>query len=113
MLMNTKIERITSLLKSYFELIEDEALDVGLNNNKGIVEIILDNEYEESDYEETRHMMESSSISVTDLQGEEFVVDNDNEEVKRYLILPIIQKDMIYKKFIFQLKSKFLCEMMD
>jgi len=42
----------------------------------------LDNEYEESDYEETSHMKESSSISLGDLQGEEFVVDNDHEEVK-------------------------------
>ena len=44
---------------------------------------MLDNKYEESDYEETSHMMESSSISLCDLQGEEFVVDNDHEEVKR------------------------------
>jgi len=27
-------------------------------------------------------MMENSSISLGDLQGEEFVVDNDKEEVK-------------------------------
>ena len=27
--------------------------------------------------------------------------------------LPIIKKDMIYKKFIFQLKSKYVCEMME
>ena len=27
-------------------------------------------------------MMESSLISIGDLQGEEFVLDNDNEEVK-------------------------------
>ena len=42
----------------------------------------MDNEYEESDYEETSHMMESGSISLGDLQGEKFVVDNDNEEVR-------------------------------
>jgi len=47
-----------------------------------MVEIILDNEYEGSDYEEIRHMMESGSISLGDLQEEEFVADNDNEEVK-------------------------------
>ena len=97
----------------YVELSECEALDVALSNNKGIVEIILDNEYEESDYEETSHMMESSSISLGDLQGEEFVVDNDHEEVKGDWVLPIIQKDMIYKKSIFQLKSKYVCEMME
>ena len=42
----------------------------------------MDNEYEESDYEETSHIMESGSISLDDLQREEFVVENDNEEVK-------------------------------
>ena len=51
----------------YVELSEDEALDLALNTNKGIVEIMLDNEYEESDYEKTSHMMESSSISIGDL----------------------------------------------
>ena len=35
----------------YFELSEDEALDLSLKNNKGIVEIVLEDEYEESDYE--------------------------------------------------------------
>jgi len=45
-------------------------------------------------------MMESSSISLGDLQGEEFTVDKENEDVKRDWILPIIQKDMIYKKSI-------------
>ena len=57
--------------------------------------------------------MESSSISLDDLQGEEFVVDNENEEVKGDWVLPIIQKDMMYKKFIFQLLSKYVCEMME
>ena len=66
----------------YVEFSEDEALDLAVNNNKGIVEILMDNEYEESDYEETSHMMTSSSISLGDLQGEKFVVDNDHEELK-------------------------------
>jgi len=79
----------------YVELSEDEALDLALNNNKGILEIILDNEYKESDYKETSHMIESSSISLSDLQGEEFVVDNDNKDVKG-------------DKCIFQLKSKYV-----
>ena len=92
------------------ELSEDEALDLALSSNKGIVEIILDNEYEESDYEETSHMMESSSISLGDLQGQEFVVDNNHEEIKGDWVLPIIQKDMIYEKSIFQLKGKYVCE---
>ena len=89
----------------YVELSEDKAVDLALSTNKGIVEIILDNEYEESDYEETSHMMESNSVSLGDLQGEEFVVDNDHEEVKGDWVLPIIQKDMVYKKSIFQLKA--------
>ena len=37
-----------------------------------------------------------------DLQGEEFTVDNENKDVKGDWVLPIIQKDMIYKKSIFQ-----------
>ena len=61
----------------YVELSEDEALDLTLNDNKEIIEIILNNEYEE-----TSSMMESSSVSLDDLQGEEFAVDNDHEEVK-------------------------------
>ena len=48
----------------YVDISEEEALDLALGKNKGIVEIILDNEYEESNYEETSHMMESSSDSL-------------------------------------------------
>ena len=80
----------------YVELNEDEALDLALSNNKGIVEIILDNEYEESDYEEISYMMKSSSVSFGDLQGEKFAIDNDHEEVTGDWVLPIIQKDIIY-----------------
>jgi len=58
-------------------------------------------------------MMESSAISLGELQGEEFTVDNEHEDVKGYWVLPIIEKDMIYKKSIFQLKSKYICEMME
>ena len=58
---NKLIETLGSL--DYVELSEDETLDLTLGNNKGIVEIIEDNEYEESDYEETSHMLESSSVS--------------------------------------------------
>ena len=46
-------------------------------------------------------MMESSAISLGELQGEEFTVDNESEDVKGDCVLPIIQKDMMYKKFIF------------
>ena len=73
----------------------------------------MNNEYKESDHEETNDMMESGSISLSDLQGEEFVVDNGNEEVKGDWVFPIIQKDMIYEKFIFQLKRKYVCEMVE
>ena len=51
-----------------FELSEKEVLDLALKNKKGIVEIILEDEYEESDYEEGNHMTESSSISLRDLK---------------------------------------------
>jgi len=57
----------------YVELSEDEALDLALGNNKGIVEIIENNEYKERDIEETSHMMKSSSVSLCDLQGEELL----------------------------------------
>ena len=50
---NKLIETLGSL--DYVELSEDETLDLALNNNKGIVEIISDNEYKESDYEQTRY----------------------------------------------------------
>ena len=43
---------------------------------------MLEDEYKKSDYEETSHIMKSSSISLGNLQGEEFVIDNQNEEVK-------------------------------
>ena len=108
---NKPIEILGSL--DYVELSEDETLDLAQVNNKGIVEIIKDNEYEESNYEETSHMIESSSVSLGDLQGEEFVVDNDHEEVKGDWVLPKIQKDMIYRKSIFQLKTKYVCEMIE
>ena len=36
----------------YFELTEDEALDLALKNNKGIVAIVLEDKYEESNYEQ-------------------------------------------------------------
>ena len=57
-------------------------------------------------------MKENNSISLGDFQREEFVADDENEEVKGDWILPIIRKDMIYKKCIFQLKRK-LCKMME
>jgi len=57
--------------------------------------------------------MESSVISLGELQGEEFTVDNENEDIKRDWVLSIIQKGMIYTKSIFQLKSKYVCEMME
>ena len=69
--------------------------------NKRIAEIALQDEYEE-----TSHMMKSSSISLGDLQGEEFVIDNDHEEVKGDWILPIIQKDMINKRIHLLIKKQ-------
>ena len=66
----------------HFELSEEEVLDLTLKNNKGIIKIVLEDKYEKSDYEETNHMMKSSSTSLGHLPGEEFIVDNENEDVK-------------------------------
>jgi len=61
--MNNKpIEAMGSL--DYFELCEAETLNLALKNNKKIVEIVLKDEYEESDHEETSHMMQSSLINL-------------------------------------------------
>ena len=90
---------------NYFQLCKQGALDLVLNDNKGIVDIILEDEYEESNYEETTHMMESSSISLGNLQGEEFVLDNENKEINEDWVLPITQTDMIYKKIYLSIKE--------
>ena len=91
-----------------------------MKNNKGIVEIVLDDEYEGTNYEEISHMMKSSSTSLSDLQGEEFIIDNENEDVKGDCVVSIIWKDMIYKKFynwerhpFSILKSKYVHKMME
>ena len=88
--VRNEYKRVSDTLGSldYVELSEDEALDLALSNNKGIVEIIMENEYEKSDYEETSHRMESSWISLGNLQGEEFVVDNDDEVAQVYVRIP-------------------------
>jgi len=70
-----------------------------------LLKIVLEDEYEKSNYEETSHMAESGSISPDDLQKEEFILDNGNEDVKGDWILLITQKDVVYKKFIFSLKG--------
>ena len=82
---NRKNNKLIKTLGSlyYFEISEEEALDLALNNNKGTVEITIDEEeYEETKYEESSHMMKSSAISLGDLQGEEFTMDNENEDAK-------------------------------
>jgi len=55
----------------YLEISEEEALDLALKNHKGIVEVVMEDQYVESDYEETSHIIGSSSISLRNLQGEE------------------------------------------
>ena len=77
---NKFIETLGSL--NYVKLSDEEAQDLVLKNNKGIVGIGLKDKYKQSDYEETSHMMKSSSISLRDFQGEAFTVDSENEEVK-------------------------------
>ena len=53
-----------------------------LKNNKGIVEIVMVDEYEESNYRETSHMMENSSIILEYLQWKEFTIDYESKEIK-------------------------------
>jgi len=78
---NKLIETLGSL--DYFEINEEEALDLALNNNKGFVEITVDEEeYEETKYEESTHMMESNAISLGELQGEEFTTNNEIKMLK-------------------------------
>jgi len=105
--VNMKNNNLTETLDSldYFELSKEEAVDLTLRSNKQIIEIVMEDEYQESDYEETSHMIESSSISFDDLQGEEFITDSEEEEDKRDCLLPIIQKDMIYKKIHLSIKE--------
>ena len=55
---------------NYFELSKEKARELTPDNNKGIIKIVMEDEYEESDYKEISHMMKSSSISLSDLQGE-------------------------------------------
>ena len=57
----------------YFKHSEKETLDLAMKNNRGILEKVLEDEYEKSDYEETSHMMKSSLNSLGDFQGEEFI----------------------------------------
>lgn len=51
------------------------------------------------------HMMKSSLISMGDLQGEEFIIDNEDEDVKRDCVLPIIHKEIIYEKLYLSIKK--------
>jgi len=78
---NNKLIETLRIL-AYLEIRKVEALDAALINNKGILEIVVEDEYDESDYEETSHMMKSSSIRFGDFQGEKFTIDIDNEDVK-------------------------------
>ena len=93
---NKLIETLDNL--ENFELSNDESLDFALKNNRGVVEIVTEDEYEESDYEKTSNIMENSLISLDDHQWEEFTVDNENQEVKGDCVLLIIQKEMVHKK---------------
>ena len=61
----------------------------------------MEEECKESYYKETSNVIKSRSISLRDLQGEEFTTHNEIEDVKGDRVLPIIQKDMMYKKYIF------------
>jgi len=85
---NKLIKAVGSL--DCFEISKEEALDLILKKNKRIIKIIIEYEYKESDYEKTSHVMESSSISLGDLQRKEFTEDNENEDIKGDWILLVI-----------------------
>jgi len=57
----------------YLEHSKEEALDLAVKNNNGIIKIVPENEYEQSDHEETSQMTKSSSVCLGDLQEEEFL----------------------------------------
>ena len=73
---------------NYFEFSHEETPNLTLENNNGIVEITVEEKYEESDREETSHMMESSSTSPNGLQWEEFTANNKNEEANAWRFGP-------------------------
>ena len=78
------------------------------------LQIVIEDEYEESNYVEISHIMKNSSISLGDLQEEEYIIDDVNEDVKGDWVVPIIHKDIIYKKkLVFQLKKKYAREIME
>ena len=54
----------------------------------------MKNEYEENNYEEISHMIESSLISLGELKIEVFIMDCENEQIKGDWLLPIISKDI-------------------
>ena len=56
---NKLIETLGSL--DDFEFSKTEALDLALEN-KGVIEIVLEDEYEESDYDETSHMIKIARL---------------------------------------------------
>ena len=51
------------------------------------------------------HMMKSSLISLGDLQGEKFIIDNENKDVKGDWVIPIIHKEIIYEKLHLSIKE--------
>mgnify|MGYP000988156972 CR=1 FL=1 len=104
----------------YIEIEEEEALNLAIANNKGIVEIIEeeietedeDDEVDES--EEELNFMICEDVSIGSLRGETFTIDNEQEkEIGQDWIMPIVHKKEIYQNSIFKLKSKFICERME
>ena len=50
----------------------------------------MEDEYQESDHEKTTHKKESNATSLGEHQGEKFIVDNENKELKEDLVLSIL-----------------------
>ena len=50
----------------------------------------MEDEYEVNDYKETSYMIESSLISLSDLQGKEFAIVNENKDTEANWVILII-----------------------
>ena len=57
----------------YSELSEEGVLDLALKKNKETIEIAMEDEYEESDYEDISHMINNKETAETVMEDELFV----------------------------------------
>ena len=119
----------------YIEIPEDEALELALTNNKGILEIIeeeIDNneendeyEYNEESYEEINNMMEGQSDSeneedsgkttIGQLKNADYAIEESDVAQMKHgsWNFPQITKDKIFKKSLFNFRIKYVYEEME